>query len=138
MAFQYVMLSPEQSAQFRPQLKGPVLGFAQSSAIDQQAGAVLLDLGGKPSLDPARGEPPGHYNLLWAGETVSAAGHFSTVKKDDGYARLVSLDISVPKALADKVDQIKQLIQDGMLALFNSVPGRIDSVEVSVDHVRYC
>lgn len=130
MAFEYVRLSPQESARFRQRMVGPVLGFAQSCAIDHDTGAVLIALGGKPDLEPERGEPPGHYNLLWNDCTVAGTGHYNVEKRQDAYVYVLTLALHVPKGLAGELDRIRQLIDDGMVVLFSGMARRPTSVEV--------
>ena len=137
MAFQYVELTPEQSAQFRQRVRGPVLGFAQACAIDQEAGAVLIALGGKPDLEPERGEPPGHYNLLWNDFAITATGHYKFDKRDGEYVLVHSLIVGVPKGAAGEVDQIKRMIDEGMVVLFSGLMGRPENVEVVYKAIGY-
>ena len=92
VAFQYVDLTPEESARFRQRVRGPVLGFAQACAIDREEGAVLIELGGKPDLEPERGEPPGHYNLLWNDFAITAAGYYKFEQRAGQYV-LVHLSL---------------------------------------------
>jgi hypothetical protein len=137
LTFEYKTLTVDECRQLAPQVVGPVLGFDGSCAVSRQAGAILLDLGGKPSLDPARGEPPGHYNLIWNGQTVAAAGHYIMEKLDAGYIREVSLSIKVPQVLAEKIGEIKQLFQAGMTALYQGTMPEITEVKVILDDVSY-
>lgn len=137
MAFQYVDLSVEESGQLRRRVRGPVLGFARSCASDQQAGAVLIDLGGKPDLEPERGEPPGHYNLLWNDLAVTAAGHYEFEKRDGAYVLVHSLVLGVPQGAAGAIEQIKQLLDEGMAVLFSGMYGRPTNVEVVYKGIGY-
>lgn len=137
MAFQYVRLSPEQSAQFRQRVVGPVLGFAQSCAIDQEAGAVLIALGGKPNLEPERGEPPGHYNLLWNDLSIAASGHYKVEKRDTAFVYVLTLLLSVPNDAIGELERIKQLINEGMVVLFSGMARRPTNVEVVYEGIGH-
>lgn len=137
MAFQYVVLTPEQSAQFRQRAKGPVLSFARTCAIDQDAGAVLIDLGGKPSLDPARDEPPGHWNLMWQDYVIAAAGYYKGETRDGAYIYVMSLHLTVPGQAQAQVAHIQQLFQDGMVVLISGMSRRPSNVEVHFATIGY-
>lgn len=137
MAFQYVVLTPEQSAQFRQRTKGPVLSFAQACAIDQDAGAVLIDLGGKPSLDPARDEPPGHWNLMWQDYVIAAAGYYHGETRDGVYVYVMSLHLTVPVQAQAELARIQQLIEDGMVALISGMSRRPSNVDVNYASIGY-
>lgn len=137
MAFQYVDLTPEESARFRQRVRGPVLGFAQACAIDREDGAVLIELGGKPDLEPERGEPPGHYNLLWNDFAITAAGYYKFEQRAGQYVLVHSLILGVPQGAAGEIDRIKRLIDEGMVVLFSGMMGRPQNVEVVYEAVGY-
>jgi hypothetical protein len=137
MAFHFVRLTPDASAQLRRRAQGPVLGFVGSCAIDDDAGATLVDLGGKPTLDPAMDEPPGHWNLMWQDHVIRAAGFYQGETRDGAYVYRMSLHVTIPVAVQGELQQIQQLLGDGMAALISGMSRRPSNVEVVYASIAY-
>ena len=137
MTFRYVTLNADELQKLRPRINGPVLSSLGSAAIDDDTGAVLLALGGKPSLDPSRGKPPGHYNLIWGADVFLAAGNYQTEKEGDGYVRCVSLCLEAPRSAEDKIDQVQQLLGEALAALYSGMHGAPLALRLTCSNVSY-
>ena len=137
MTFRYVTLNADELQKLRPRINGPVLSSLGSAAIDDDTGAVLLTLGGKPSLDPSRGEPPGHYNLMWGDDVFLAAGHFTIKKEDDVFVREFSLSLHAPRSAQEKIDMVQGMLADAMAALFGGMSGTPEIVRLTYSNISY-
>ncbi len=137
MSFQYARLSAADLAPLVPRIQGPVLASVGSAAVDADSGAVLLDLGGKPTMDPARGEPPGHYNLMWGNDVFQASGHHKISKEGDGFVTDVSLSLGAPGSAAGKIEEVQRLLSEAMAALLNGRLGANTTVRVVFSRIDY-
>ncbi|WEF31495.1 hypothetical protein [Pseudoduganella chitinolytica] len=137
MAFEYAELDRNELDQFKPLLRGPVLALSDDCARDRARDAVLLDLGGKPDLAPERDEPPGHYNLVLGQHVIAAAGYFTVEEDDEGFVTVFDLSLSVPATARTLVDEVKEMVQQGLTVLRSGRKGRASRVRVNYDQIAY-
>jgi hypothetical protein len=137
MAFEYSELDAAAAGQLLSRACGPVLAVPHACAIDRETGAIFVDLGGKPDLEPDRGEPPGHFNLIWGTDVFAGAGYYEYEKQGSVWLTRVDMRMSVPKAAAGRLEDVKRLMQEGMDALWSCMARRPKNVVISFSEIIY-
>ena len=107
--------------------------------VDEERGALMIEFGGRGTLDPEFGEPPNFYALSWQGQVIELEGYhkisYPSKGKRQVYYQMTRM--VVPKELEYCMEDIISMLHEAILVSWNGRGIATDAVQLEFTKIYY-